>query len=99
MRRVVRRVIAWRVRTTRVTDSNAAAAAAVREALRARGIRQHTAARVLGLSQPALSDRFRGRTPFTLADLDRIADHLGVTVAELLEPPAELVAEPPAVAS
>lgn len=81
-----------------MTDSSAAAAAAVREALRARGIRQHTAADVLGLSQPALSDRLRGRTPFTLADLDRLADHLGVTVAELLEPPTSLVDEPEAEA-
>lgn len=80
-------------------NSAAAASAAVREALRARGIRQSDAARVLGLSQPALSDRLRGRTPFTLADLDALAAHLGVTVAELLEPPAELVDESPAVAS
>ena len=80
-------------------NSAAAASLAVREALRARGIRQRDAARVLGLSQPALSDRLRGRTPFTLADLDALASYLGVQVAELLEPPTRLAGEHPAVAS
>lgn len=47
----------------------------------------------LGLSQQALSDRFTGRTPFTLEDLDRLAVYLGVTVAELLAPPASLLEE------
>lgn len=45
------------------------------------------------MSQPALSDRLRGRTPFTLEDLDRLAAYLGVTVAELLAPPASLLEE------
>lgn len=74
-----------------MTNSAAAAAVAVREALRARGIHQQEIAPVLGLSQPAVSDRLRGRTPFTLADLDRLAAHLGVTVPQLLEPPQLLV--------
>ncbi len=74
-----------------VADLTTAIAASVHEVLRARGIQQRQIAPVLGLSQPAVSDRLRGRTPFTLADLDRIAEHLGVPVARLLEPPALLV--------
>ena len=69
----------------------AAVAATVREVLKSRGLSQQEAAPIFGLSQQALSDRLRGRTPFTLVDLDRLADHLGITVAELLEPPASVV--------
>lgn len=82
-----------------MTNSARAASAAVREALRSRGLRQVQVAPLLGLSQVALSDRLRGRTPFTLQDLDRIAEHLGIPVAELLEPAAALVDEAPAVES
>lgn len=46
---------------------------------------------MLGLSQASISDRMTGKTPFTLADLDRLAEHLGVPVARLLEPPELLV--------
>ena len=63
-----------------------ATAATVREELARRGIRQVDVALALGLSQPAISDRLRGRTPFTLADLERLAELLGVNVAELLQP-------------
>lgn len=63
-----------------------AIAESVRERLTQRGIRQRDAAPVLGLSQTALSDRMRGRTPFTLQDLERLADYLGIDVAELLQP-------------
>lgn len=68
-------------------------AAAVRAAMRARGVRQVDVALALGLSQPAVSARLNGRTPFTLADLERLADLLGVTVSELLQPPAEPIGE------
>jgi transcriptional regulator with XRE-family HTH domain len=72
-----------------MTQLPQATAAAVREHLHLRGIRQIDLAPVLGVSQPALSARLTGRTPFTLADLDRIAAHLGMTVAELMTAPAE----------
>ncbi|MBN9325943.1 MAG: helix-turn-helix transcriptional regulator [Cellulomonas sp.] len=76
-------------------DLTTHASAAVREALHARGLRQQDLAVVLDLSQQAVSDRLRGRTPFTLADLDRIAAYLGVPMAELLEAPASVVDDAP----
>lgn len=76
-----------------------ATAASVREALRSRGLRQVDLIPVLQLSQPALSARLTGHTPFTLKDLERIAEHLGIPVAELLESPASLVDEAPEVES
>ena len=63
-------------------------AAAVRELLRRRSLRQADLAMALGLSPGAVSDRLRGRTPFTLADLERIAELLEVPVSELLQPRA-----------
>jgi transcriptional regulator with XRE-family HTH domain len=77
----------------------AAVAATVREVLKARGLSQQEAAPIFGHSQQALSDRMTGRTPFTLADLERLAAHLGIPVAQLLDPPASLVDETPAVES
>lgn len=64
---------------------NQAVAAAVRDALRIRGITQQAAAAALGMSQPAISDRMRGRTPFTLADLERL-QLLGIEVNEVIYP-------------
>jgi transcriptional regulator with XRE-family HTH domain len=77
----------------------AAVAATVREVLKARGLSQQEAAPIFGCSQQALSDRMTGRTPFTLEDLGRLAEHLGIPVAELLDPPVSLVDESSAVAS
>ncbi|MDO8107132.1 helix-turn-helix transcriptional regulator [Isoptericola sp. b441] len=66
--------------------------ATVRQVLRERHLSQEQLGEVLGLSQQAVSDRLRGRTRFSLRDLDALARHLGVPVAELLEAPASLVA-------
>jgi transcriptional regulator with XRE-family HTH domain len=67
------------------------AAAAVRDALRVRKIRQRDLAAVLGLSQPAVSNRLTGHTAFTLDELDAIAKHFDVPVSRLLEPePAQV---------
>jgi transcriptional regulator with XRE-family HTH domain len=63
-----------------------AVAAAVRAELARRGLRQQAVALALGLSQPAISDRLRGRTPFTLDDLERLARLLDIDPAELLQP-------------
>lgn len=68
-------------------------AALVREELAHRGIRQRQAAPAIGLSQQALSDRLTGRTPFTLPDLERLAELLGIDVLELLQP-RQVGAEP-----
>ncbi|WP_372593577.1 helix-turn-helix domain-containing protein [Actinotalea sp.] len=68
------------------TNLTAAIADAVREHLRRRGVSQRTAGPLLGMSQQALSDRLTGRTPFTLADLERLADLLDLPVSDLLQP-------------
>lgn len=61
-------------------------AAVVRQALKEQGLSQRQAAApIFGLSQQALSDRLRGRTPFTVADLGGLAAHLKVPVAQLLQ--------------
>jgi predicted transcriptional regulator len=70
-----------------MTDPTAAMAATVRAHLHRRGIRQTDVAPVLGLSQPSVSDRLTGKTPFTLVDLQRLAANLGITVAELMTEP------------
>lgn len=64
---------------------NAAVVAAVRSALKERGIAQKDAAAALCMSQQAFSDRMRGRTPFTLHDLEQLP-LLGIEVAEVLYP-------------
>ena len=72
-----------------MTNLTRSTASAVRDALASRGIRQVDAAAALGLSQQATSDRLRGRTPFTLADLERLAELLGIPVADLVQPRAD----------
>lgn len=61
-----------------------ATAQAVRSELRHRGISQAAIAPVIGVNQPAISARMRGRVPFSIADLERIAAHLGIDVRDLL---------------
>lgn len=78
---------------------NSAAVQSVREALRARGLSQVKAGKILGFSQPAVSRRLNGEVSWNLDELQVLAEHLGITVPELLEPPAVLVDEPTAVAS
>lgn len=67
------------------------ASEAARRRVLASGERQPTLAKVLGISQAQVSRRLSGQVPFTLADLDKLAAHLGIPVAELLEAPASLV--------
>lgn len=83
-----------------MADLTTSTAAAVREHLRQRGITQQQAGPVLGLSQQALSDRLTGRTAFSLADLERLADLLGIDVRELLQPRStEPLVSPPLLAN
>jgi transcriptional regulator with XRE-family HTH domain len=76
-----------------------AASAAVLAHIALRGGSQRAIAEVLGLSQQSVSDRLTGKTPFTLADLDRLAEHWDIPVAQLLDPPASLVDDAPEVES
>ena len=53
-------------------------------------ITQVQLSRTIGMSQQSLSERLRGKTPFTTDDLGEVADALGVHPAKLLGgvPPA-----------
>lgn len=44
-----------------------------------------TLAQALGVSQPTVSRRLSGATPFDLTELELVADRLGVTLPELLK--------------
>lgn len=67
-------------------DTNLAerVAAEVRAELARRQITQQQFAPVIGLSQASLSDRMRGKTPFTIEDLGRIAEALRIHPAVLV---------------
>lgn len=69
-----------------MSDLTEALADEVRRLLDERGIRQHHVAAALGVTQSAVSDRLRGRTPFTLQDLERLRELLGMEPWELLYP-------------
>lgn len=61
-------------------------ATTIRVEMARRMIRQNTVAQALGISQAAMSDRSRGKTPWTLDEVKLVADVLGVDVVELLRP-------------
>ena len=66
------------------TVSNDAAIANVGAEMGRRRVTQKRLAQMLGMSQAAVSDRQRGHTPWSLAELDQVADLFEVTVADLL---------------
>ena len=47
---------------------------------------QRALSEALHLSQPAVSDRMRGRTPWTLADVESLADLFDVDPLDLMGP-------------
>lgn len=53
--------------------------------VRAAGLRQDWIAQRLGLSEPAISLKLSGRRPWRGGEVDRLAELLGVSPAELLE--------------
>lgn len=59
-------------------------AAEVRAEMGRQQVTQVQLSRAIGMSQQSLSERLRGKTPFTTDDLDTIADALGVHPAVLL---------------
>lgn len=61
--------------------------AAVRAELVRRGLRQYEIAPVIGRSQAAVSSRLSGDVALDVTELNLIAQHLGLPVADLL--PAE----------
>lgn len=54
---------------------------------------QAAAAAAMGITQSAFSDKMHGRRRFTLDDLERFSESLGISLGQLLEPPALLVEE------
>lgn len=75
----------------RNTLADAVAANIRAEAARA-GIRQRELAKRMGMSQAAVSDRYTGRTPWTLEEVETATRVFGVTVSDLVrlkgfEPP------------
>lgn len=67
------------------TTPTATTGANVRGEMARRGVTQAQLAKVLGLSQAAVSARLRGETPFDINELARIAGFLDVPVERLLE--------------
>lgn len=59
-------------------------AAEVRAAMARKKVRQAPLALALDMSQSALSRRLNGEHPFDVAELDRVAAYLGVTLDELV---------------
>lgn len=62
-------------------------AAEVRAAMARHRITQEHMARLLGLSQTALSRRLTGAVAFDVNELARVAEHLGMASADLLGQP------------
>lgn len=56
----------------------------VRAEMARRGVSQAKLAAALGLSQPSISARLRGVTPFDVDELHAVADFLDVSAASLL---------------
>lgn len=74
--------------------------AAEARAWRARlGMSQTALAKAMGMSQAAMSDRLTGKTPFTLDELQALADTFGVDPADLLVRPAGRPARSPHTSS
>ncbi|MGN6128901.1 MAG: helix-turn-helix domain-containing protein [Nocardioidaceae bacterium] len=61
----------------------------VRAWMARRGVRQQELADRLGITQPSLSMRLRGRTRWTINDLVIVAETLNVPVSTLLTSPEE----------
>lgn len=64
----------------------------IRVAMAARGISQNDLAKGMGISKSALSQKMRGLIVWTLPDMQKAGDFLGVQPAILLDPHGLLVA-------
>lgn len=53
---------------------------AIRSLMRKQHVTQRDLAPVLGVTEQAVSNKFRGRSNFTLRDLSRIADYFDVSL-------------------
>lgn len=57
---------------------------AITAAVRDSGYTQQRVADLLGVSRPAVADRMRGRTRWTVEDVARLSRELGLTPDELI---------------
>ena len=82
-------LIVTRVAGNDVNDLTLRVSGEVRAWMARRGVRQQDLAERLGITQPSLSSRLRGRTRWTINDLVVVAETLNVPVSVLLTPPDE----------
>lgn len=68
------------------TDKDAATADEVRAAMARKRKTQNDVAGELGLSRQAVSDRLRGRTPWTVSEIHQLARLLDVPACALVDP-------------
>lgn len=76
-----------------MVDSDTTVSANVRVYMALRGEAHDDLAAALGVSRPAVSARLNGRTAWSLDDLDKLAQHYGVTPATFLAEPAAVLTE------
>lgn len=69
------------------TLADLAIAARVRGKLAEHGVLQAQAAAKLGITQPTFSRRLQGRPPFTLGELVKLAELLGLPLEQLVATP------------
>lgn len=66
------------------TNFAAAVTAEIRAELARRGLTAYALANAIGMSKQTMSRRMTGATPFDLAEVEAIANFLGLTPTELL---------------
>ena len=74
----------WRVARDEVEELTLLVSREVRAWMARRDVKQEALATALGITQPSLSMRLRGRTRWTVQDLATVSRVLDVPVAELL---------------
>ena len=84
-----RRLIVGRVAGNDVDELTLRVSREVRAWMARRGVKQQEIADRLGITQPSLSMRLRGRTRWTINDLVIVAETLKVPVSALLTSPDE----------
>ena len=71
---------------TKTMDLVSILASNIRAEAGRQSLSQADLAHILGITQSAISKRWRGGRPWPLEDLPTVADALGVTVADLVTP-------------
>jgi transcriptional regulator with XRE-family HTH domain len=66
---------------------SATVASEVRAEMARQGVTHRAIAEYLGMPQPSFTKRLNGKIQFDLAELEKVAEYLGVTVTDLMTPP------------